>query len=331
MEVDQRQTITGRVIGQSDGTADQQIPLPGQSVEPETLIVQVEEQDRGYIVWQRIEDMATAGRDDSVYTLDSEAGVIRFGDGVRDASPPLERRVRVERMRAGGGSAGNLPPGSLKQFASARDITGAVVPQKFKIQQSVPASGGEDAEDILQAEHRIPALFRHRDRAVTADDYQRLANETPGVRLGRVEVLPKFKPQQRRTDEPGVVSVMVLPYQSAMTAPNPRPDRPTLEAVHEYLNLRRPLATELYVIGCEYVPLALTVGISIREGSERDTVLNNVREAIRMFLWSLAPGGPDLTGWPLERAVRDREIEVCGGAGSGSGRRERSEFVYAEK
>ena len=48
-------------------------------------------------------------------------------------------------------------------------------------------------------------------------------------------------------------------------APNPRADRPLIEAVHAWLDVRRPLTCELYVIGCEYVPLALTVGVEIRD------------------------------------------------------------------
>ena len=146
---------------------------------------------------------------------------------------------------------------------------------------------------------------------MTAEDYKRLAAEAPGVRVGRVEVLPLFKPHQRRSDVPGVVSVMTLPFRAISRAPNPRPDRPFIERVHAYLNARRPLTTELYVIGCEYIPIALSVGITISEGFGRDTVINEVREALQSFMWPLAPGGPDGGGWPLGRAVRDREIEVA--------------------
>jgi hypothetical protein len=306
--IDQRETIKGRVIGQSDGTADQEMQLPAQSVEPGSLRLQVEEVGE-YRLWTRIDDLALAGRDDAVYSLDVEAGTVRFGDGIRGRIPDVSKRVRVESMRAGGGGAGNLPPGSLKEI-SGRDLDNKT-PPKLKLQQSLAAEGGEDAETLAQAEQRIPALYRHRDRSVTEEDYKRLAAEAPGVRVGRVEVLPLFKPHQRRSDVPGVVSVMTLPFRSISRAPNPRPDRPFIERVHAYLNARRPLTTELYVIGCEYIPIALSVGITISEGFGRDTVINEVREALRSFMWPLAPGGPDGGGWPLGRAVRDREIEVA--------------------
>jgi len=362
VEIDQRQTVVGRVVGQSDGTAGQELQLPGQSIEPESLLLQVEEAGQGYVLWRQVDDLALAGRDDAVYRLDPEAGTVQFGDGVRGRIPEVGRRVRVLQMRAGGGRAGNLPAGSLTDV-SARGPDGASVTTKLKVLQSLPTTGGEDAETLAQAEQRIPALFRHRDRAVTEDDYRRLAIDTPGMDIGRVEVLPRFKPQQRRLDVPGVVSVMVLPSKAGTAGPNPRADRPFLEAVHAYLDARRPLATELYTIGCEYVPLGVSVGVTVQDGFsslgaatrgtingvpaapgaaptaanglaagsldgpissatgllgtlgpggfQRDGVLRAVREALRLLLWPLPPGGPAAAGWPLGRAVRDRELEVA--------------------
>lgn len=308
VEIDQRETIVGRVIGASDSSADQEFQLPGQSVEPETLQIQVEEPGRGYQPWQQIADLALAGRDSSVFQLDSEAGTIRFGDGVRGKIPENQQRIRVALMRAGGGINGNLPPGSLTSI-TAKDLQGNQV-NNLKVMQLLPTRGGEDAETLGEAERRIPALFRHRDRTITADDYLHLVAETPGVRIGRVEILPRFKPQQRQQGVPGVVSVMVLPLKETLEAPNPRPDRPLLETVHAYLDTRRPLGTELYVIGCEYLPLALSVGVDIQDGFGQDSVLVEVREALRRFLWPLTPGGITGKGWQLGKPVQDRELEV---------------------
>jgi predicted phage baseplate assembly protein len=282
VEIDQRQTLTGRIVGQSDGSGGQQFQLPGGSVDATTLQLQVEEPGLGYRPWQRIDDLALAGRDDAVYSIDVEAGIVRFGDGVRGRVPPAEGRVRVALMRSGGGAAGNLPPGALTAI-SAVDLNNRPV-ARLKVQQPLAADGGEDRETLAEAEQRVPALFRHRDRCVTADDYKRLAADTPGVRVGRVDLLPRFRPQQRQAGVAGVVSVMVLPFQPAVRPPNPRPDRPFLETVHAWLDERRPLGTELYVIGCEYVPLGVSVGVAVAEGAGRETVLNDVREGLRRFL-----------------------------------------------
>jgi hypothetical protein len=109
---------------------------------------------------------------------------------------------------------------------------------------------------------------------------------------------------------PGVVSVMVWPLLTTLEAPYARIDRPLLEAVHAYLDSRRPLATELYVIGCEYIPLGISVGVQIQDGFGRDRVLLAVRDALKRFLFLLTPGGNDGQGWPLGKAVKERELEV---------------------
>jgi hypothetical protein len=310
VEIDQRMTIRGRVIGQSDGSADQVFVLPGKAVDPESLQLQVEETGRGYVPWQQVEDLAVTGRDDTVYCLDSEAGTVCFGNGIYGRIPEAGRRVRVASMRSGGGSAGNMTAGSLSEI-SAMGLDGKVVKSKLKVLQPLATDGGSDPETLAEAERRIPAWLQHRNRSVTAKDYSDLVLETPGVRVARIEVLPRFMPQQRRHNVPGVVSVMVLPHKEMREAPNPRPDQPFIEKVYTYLNERRPLATELYVIGCEYIPLGISIGISVRDGFGHDQVVHDIKESVKRYLWSLPPDGPLGEGWPLGKKVQDLELEVA--------------------
>lgn len=315
VEIDQKQTVRDRILGTADGSANPTYALPGQSVDPATLIVEVDEPQLGYRPWRAIEDLALAGRDDKVYQLDAEAGIVTFGDGLRGQLLPIGQRLRIAQMRAGGGSEGNLPPGSLTEISA---LTLRQAPAgKLTVQQPIATTGGEAAEDLASAEQRIPAMLRHRDRAVTATDYKQLAAESPGVRVGRVEVLPRFHPEQVPTmgelkapDIPGVVSVMVLPAKATAAPPNPRPDRPFLESIHAHLNSRRPLGTELYVIGCQYRQLGLSVGVELLDGFSRDGVLLAVRNALFDFLWPLSPGDLTGEGWRLGKAVRDRELET---------------------
>ncbi len=309
VDVEHRTTHAGKIAGTSTGNADQELKLPAESIEAASLKLQVETPE-GFVDWIQTPDLALADRDDEVYQLDAEAGTVKLGDGVRGRVPPGGSRIRVDFMRAGGGAAGNLPPGTLKAMAVAEDPRRQIVTRPIVVAQGLPTEGGQDAETLAAAERRIPSWLRHRDRAVTAADYRGVAAETPGVALGRVEVMPQFKPHQRRPGVPGVVSIVVWPQKPAWQPPNPRADRPLIEAVHAWLDDRRPLATELYVIGCEYVPVAVSAGVVLREGAPRDEVLTGVREAIRRFLWPLVPGGADGTGWPLGRTVKQRELEV---------------------
>ncbi len=302
--IEQRQSLGRQTIGQGTGASGLQLPLGADSVDPVTLAIEVEEEE-GMRPWRQVPDVAAAGRDDRVYSLDPEAGLVAFGDGVRGMVPSAGATIQVASMRAGGGAAGNLPAGTLKT------ITAPPGAPRLKVSQPLATFGGADFEALADAEVRIPAQIRNGGRAVTSADYQELALRTPGAAIGRVEVLPLFKPQQRRTDVPGVVSVMVLPARNGLDPPAPRPDRPTLETVYAWLDQRRPLATELYVIGADYVPLGISAAVELADVTQREAVLNAVSDAIRLAVWSLPPGGPDGTGWPLGRAVDDRLIETA--------------------
>jgi predicted phage baseplate assembly protein len=220
--------------------------------------------------------------------------------------------VRATQLRAGGGAAGNLAPGTLKDL-TGQDVRPGRAAPKLKVLQPSALRGGADAESVLDAEARIADFLRHRERAVTADDYRVLARQTPGTSIGRVDVLPRFKPHTRTFNIPGVVSVLVLPggmTREVGNAPNPRADKPLIEAVFAHLDARRPLATELYVIGCEYVPIGVSVAVSLRESAAIEQTMQDVRAAIARLLWPLPPGGHDREGWTLGRSVIDRELEV---------------------
>ena len=320
IEIEQLVTHANLIIGESNGSADQEFQLPATSVEPETLVLDVEDDGR-WDPWRRVDDLATvdpdadprisldAARDARVFQLDAFAGTVLFGDGVRGRIPPAGHRIRARQLRSGGGSAGNLPAGTLKAI-SAATIAGEPVGNRLVVAQPLPLGGSADAETLREAERRIPARLNHRERAVTADDYRTLARETPGVAVGRVELLPRFKPQTRQVEIPGIVTVMALPERPLAPAPNPRADRPFLEAVHAWVDTRRPLGTELYVIGCEYIPVAVSVVITVGEGAPPDITVQAVKEALRRVLWPLADGGFDRQGWPLGRALSNRELAV---------------------
>lgn len=314
VEIEQLETRTNLVIGESNGSADQEFQLPLRGIEPETLQLEVEEES-GWKQWRREDDLATldrdaaASRDAAAFELDAATGTIRFGDGIRGRVPARGRRVRAGLIRSGGGEAGNLPAGTLKTV-TAKTLAGVDAGKSLVVSQPLPLAGGANAESLAEAEKRIPSHLRHRERAVTAEDYRNLAYETPGVDVGRVELLPRFKPQQRHDEIPGVVTVMALPSRPMAPAPNPRADRPFLEAVYAWLDVRRPLGVELYVIGCEYVPVAVSVAVTIGESAAPETTLQAVKEALLRVLWPLPGGGFDRKGWPLGRALSNRELAV---------------------
>lgn len=302
--VTQRKTYGKQEIGRGTGLSGQELSLGATNVETGSLVIAVEEEE-GMRVWPLVADIAMAGRGQRACAVDAEAGIVRFGDGVTGAVPASGRAIQVGYMRAGGGAAGNLPPASMSSIIGPDPLF------KLKVNQPLAFTAGADAETLDQAEARIPAELRNGDRAVTRSDFAMIAAATPGVAIGRVEVLERFKPQQRREGLPGVVSVMVIPGRAGFEKPAPRPDRAMLESVYSWVDARRPLGTELYVIAPEYVPMSVSAAVELVDPANRDAVLEMVSQAIRLLLWPLPPGGPDGQGWPLGRMLDDRLIETA--------------------
>lgn len=300
VEIEQRQSLRNIIIGTASGGSDQKLQLPASSVDPDSLVIEVQRADGLYERWTRTDELAAHGRDDKVFGFDSEAGLMTLGDGIRGALPVLGAKVRATEARFGGGRGGNLPPGSLEAISHPR----------LTALQTIRTRGGEDAETLDAAEKRLPARLRHGDRAVTERDFQELALETPGVDLARAIVMPGFRPFQRLSDVPGTVSVMVVPRPDRIEAPHPRPDRSILATVRSYLDARRLMGTELHVIGPEYRPISVSASVKVRDGDAPDRVLAAVENALRTYLAPINPGGREGTGWPLGQAVGNLELEV---------------------
>jgi hypothetical protein len=309
VQIDQRTTYTSIVIGVGDGSANQQFALPQSQVDPTSFQLEVDMPGLGFVLWQRVDDLGVLQGPVQAYVLDAEAGTVTCGNQLQGMIVPAGRRVRVRSMRAGGGSTGNLPAGTLSSI-QAFDASGNQINQTITVQQPIATTGGGDSETLDAASQRIPSLLQNQGRAVTAEDYTNLALQTPGTDVARAEVLPLFKPQTRTPNVPGVVSVMVIPNKDGVMNPCPRADRPMLETVYQYLNPRRPVTAEMYVIASEYVGLGIALAVEIKTGYQTLEVGQAVETALRRYLWPLAPGGLDNTGWPLGRSVRSFELEV---------------------
>ncbi|MCS6844216.1 MAG: putative baseplate assembly protein [Caldilineales bacterium] len=306
--------------------APRKLPVPG---EPEdTFVLEVQNADGGWDNWRRTDDLYAAGPADPVYTLDPESGLVAFGDGLRGLRPPLGRAIRVS-YEYGGGPQGLVPIGAINKSP--------VLPGGFKVENPLPTWGADAGESVADGERNIPRYLKHRDRLVTASDFRDIVLRTPGVEVGRVEVLPLFNPDQGGALQkawPGAVTVMVIPRHDPVHPDTPEPDRLFLDAVCRWLDPRRLVTTEIFVRGPEYVPVWVSVGIVTLPGYQREQVRRDVRTALRNYLSPLI-GGPraaaaaDLdpicpdngaedaacppargVGWPLATEVRRQDLEA---------------------
>lgn len=292
------------LLGVGDGRPDQQYALPERDIEAGSLALDIETAT-GRERWTAVERLAGAARDATVYVLDAASGRITFGDGIRGRVPPPGRRIVASEYFCGGGAAGNLPPGQLREVVDAPAL---------RVRQARALRGGADAETVAEAERRLPDWLNHRERAVTAADFRTLALETPGSGIARAEVVRGLIPgatlEALQRNVPGAVAVFVLAARAPDDAQPPRPSAAQLREVYGWLRERCPIGTELYVLAPRFVPLAVSVAVGVRDPSVERETLARVEAALRDWLRALAPGGADGRGWPLGRAVDPEELRA---------------------
>jgi Baseplate J-like protein len=288
-------------LGTGNAQADQTFTLVNKPVLQGTARIQVEEPG-GWTDWQAVDGFEASGEDSRDYLLDLEAGSVRFGNGVRGHAPQIGERVRALEYQYGGGADGNV---------AAKAITKVTGFGSIKANNPLPASGGAEGESIAAALTRVPGEFHRHDRAVTASDFQELALATPGAVVGRAECMPLFDPKTKAPDAAGVVSVVVWPAQDLKHPNAPVPDRALLRQVCTWLDARRLVTTELYVIPPTYRKIAVAVGLQAKPGYGIEAVRRWVELVLRQYLAPLPPFGPEGQGWPLGRAIYGPELEAA--------------------
>ncbi len=333
VSIDQRIAVVNELLAEGDGRTDQLYKLARTGVVADSVKVDVIQ--NGQVQrWTAIDDLMAAGpevraldpqrapgqvwqdvRPNLVFTVDAEAGLIRFGDGLHGSRPPLGSRL-VAQYDVCDGARGNVAPSAIN--------SGPSLPPGIKPDNPLPAWGGADAENVDSGVDRISSFIRHRDRLVTADDFEQIARSAPGVDIARVEVLAAYHPDlgdSEPGDAPGVVTLMLVPRNDPRSPDTPSPDRAFLDTLCRYLDPRRLVTTELVLRGPVYVPVWLSLGITVAGGFATPDVRDRVKARITEYLAPARnlhgqlseadsalnyPGMED--GWPLRKAVNRLEL-----------------------
>lgn len=326
--INQRAHVANEVLPDGTGEPDQTATLSKTPVLPGTVQLTVTPPSGTEEQWQAVEDLFTAGPEVpapnlrqppgvapwinpvvNVFTLDPEAGRLRFGDGAHGCRPPRDSKLRAS-YDYGVGREGNVGIGAINN--------GPALPAGIKVTNPVRTWGGAEAETVSEGEKQIARYLQHRDRLVSAFDFKTITRRTPGVDLGRVEVLPVFNPKlstSQSGNAPGAVTLMLVPKYDAVHPDTPEPDQVFLNAVCAYLDPRRLVTTEVFLRGPSYKPLWISVGFNAVAGAAVATVREAIRQKLINFLSSLPnPDNADPEGgWPLLKSVIDRELLAVAG------------------
>lgn len=324
--VTQRVRVNAERLEPGDGTPDQTRTLARRPVVPGSVALEVVH--RGQVSrWSAADDLFGAPPETGagpgwvgaasadVFRIDAESGVITFGDGFHGRRPPQGAELRAT-YDYSLGAAGNVPKAAIK--------AGASLPVGLKAENPIATWGGADPETLKDGERQITRTLQHRDRLVTAADFEAITLRTPGVEIGRVEVLPAWHPDlspNEPGDAPGVVTLMLIPAKDPRRPDAPEPDQLFLDAVCRHLDDRRLVTTELVLRGPRYRDIWISVGIDVVAGANPGEVREAVARRLRDHLSPL--GDPTLPetaavastlefarrkGWPLRRAVTDKEL-----------------------
>lgn len=309
VRVTQRYQVSGERLAPGTGESDQGRRLAQRQVLAETLDLRLDSE-----AWRLTDELAAAPREDQdgakVFSLDAEDGLVRFGNGQHGARPALGVNI-VASYEWSAGSLGNVAADAINRCNE--------LPSGFKLRNPIPTQGGTAAESVEDAERRIPLVLRHRDRAVSAGDFKEILSAAPGADVGRVEVLAAWHPELSPAlpgDQPGVVTVLVIPRADARDPDNPLPDGQFIQALCNHLAPRRLVTCEVLLRAPIYVPLWISVGIDTVAGESVAVVRERVASALRDYLSPLPAAvrgkpspGPGLDqGWPLFRSVSALEL-----------------------
>lgn len=330
-QVRQRIEVSAERLAEGDGSPGQRYALARAPVLEDTVrIVGVSGPTRRE--WTRIDDIAAADPEVPLrapgepkrevradrFALDPEAGAVTFGDGLTGRRPATGEILYASYAYCEG-REGNVGAGAINR--------GPLLPAGVRVFNPVPTWGGADAEDVVAGEKQIRRRLQNRDRLVTAGDFVSIAWRTPGVDIGRIEVVTAAHPDVWPVSAgsvPGAVTLMAIPAFDAAFPGAPRPDRLFIDALCGYLDARRLVTTELAIRGPSYVGIWVSVGIEIAGGQSAAEVTERVKAQVRAHLSPLPREGlavrelieplyapeadPALRGWPLGRAVSARTI-----------------------
>ncbi|ASS75490.1 hypothetical protein CIG75_11205 [Tumebacillus algifaecis] len=247
-----------------------------------------------WVKYDPVEHFDQSESNDRHYHLDRSTGSLRFGDGVHGKALPNDgpEPVMVHYKKIAG-KRGNVEAGRINALQQSI----AFVQEVVNIE---PTGGGSDIEPLKTTLQRGPQTVRHRDRAITALDYEWLARQAYHD-IAKVKCLPGFNAKMQR--ENGCITLAVL----ASGGENGRPFFPQLKRrVEEYLQERSAntiaTASRIAVIEPVYLEISIFAQLVV---TSMDQIVPAEISAVQKLDRFLDPynGNYDGKGWEIGQQI----------------------------
>lgn len=251
---------------ESTGRIDQSFVLDEFPVIENSVRVFVDE-GAGPAEWTRVARLieATSGQNAFAVIEDAQgAAEVFFGDNVNGRVPAEGASVTAE-YRVGVGERGNVGANTLTemQFESGSVLQEAV----DSLTNPSPASGGADQESVTSIRRNVPRVFGAMRRAVSLDDYSRVALQVDGVEKARAEQVAY-----------NTVAVYLAPAGGGTLSAS------GAEAAEEYINARKMSNITVVTDDPTYIATNITVEINVDDAYVRQQVADRVENAVSSLL-----------------------------------------------
>ena len=297
-----RLVLDASLAGIGTGEPEQHITLKRPPVILRTLRIYSLEAG-AWQAWERVDDFAASSRMAAAFMLDPTAGLVTFGNGEQGRSLPAGAPLIAvyETTRAVAATARVTGLAATPRNRALLEQPGAA---SIAVAHQTALADGQAAETLAHAIGRAIAQREAALRAVTAEDCEILARETPGTSVARAMARPNVYPGLDCISAPGVATVVVVPR---LPRARPMPSAGLIRAVSARLERRRTLGTRLVVTGPRYVQVAVHARVRGFDGVDAARLRADLVSAVDAWFHPLT-GGPDGTGWPLGRDVYRSEI-----------------------
>jgi len=153
------------------GGPNQTIIVTNDNIIDEPILVEIDG-----IRWSRVSFLEKYEPNDQVYKIDivDDQMTITFGDDINGKAPFSGQEANVK-YRSGGGSRGRIGTGIINTTANISPEYPVTAPVPVLFRNTIPSSGGYNAESLEDAKKRAPAEWSTHENIATADDYVNLS------------------------------------------------------------------------------------------------------------------------------------------------------------
>lgn len=214
-------------------------------------------------MWTPKRDLLNSEPSDTCFVTESEADgttYIRFGDGQYGARPEPNSSFEAY-YRIGNGVSGNIGADSIAHILN--DDTRII-----GVNNPLPAQGGREPETIDSVRLNVPGVFQKQERAVTPQDAKMLAEMMPNVRRANAQL--------RWTGSWYTLFVAV-----ELLDDTPANEKRLRQAMERF----RMAGSDMVIVQPVYVPLEITMNVTIQAGYIRASVHEALLEVFSNRLW----------------------------------------------